>query len=97
MAELDYATTDVATAGTAAQLSTSTRKATAMHFQAPWGNTGLVYIGKSDVSSTKRMHELQPGEWWDYEVRAGASVDLDIWYVDADTNGDDLNWVAELL
>lgn len=76
--------TDVPTAGTAVQLASNAVNGAVI--QAPSTNTGNVYIGGSDVSSTVFGAELQPGQM------VGLAIsNTNIIYIDAATNGDDVS------
>lgn len=75
-------------------MSTSTLRARFITFQAAWANAGVIYIGKSDVASTKYMKALQPGQDWDIEAPQDASFALNIWYADSANNGDKVSWAA---
>lgn len=90
--------TDVATAGTAVQLSAAEEHISRITFRGAGGNTGNVAIGKSDVTMTSAGWVLQPGE--SVTLNFGEkSVLLSDFYADAATNGDDLEWIvgAELI
>ena len=84
-------TIDVAAAGTAAQSSKS-GTIRAISFKARIGNTGNIYLGNSDVSSTNGM-ELEPGEAWTWTYAKYGKIQD--WYADAATNGDDVDFVAD--
>ena len=90
----DTGTTDVPSAGTAEQISNTPDRVKAIEAHAPSGNTGSVYFGVSDVSATNGR-ELAPGEAATYSFGAG-SVLFSVFYVDAATSGDDLDWAVIL-
>jgi hypothetical protein len=90
----DTGTTDVPSAGTAVQISNTPDRVKAIEAHAPSGNTGSVYFGVSDVSATNGR-ELAPGEAATYSFGAG-SVLFSVFYVDAATSGDDLDWAVIL-
>lgn len=76
--------TDIPTAGSRVQLASNTVEGVVI--QAPSTNTGNIYIGGSDVSSTVYGAELQPGQM------VGLAIDnTNKIYVDAATNGDDVS------
>ena len=90
--------TDIPSAGTRVQISNTRDKVVWIKFQAPAGNTGLTYVGRSDVSSTNG-----------YVLGAAGGVDatleidfrpmseiLSAFYVDAATSGDDVSWAVIL-
>ena len=75
--------TDIPTAGTKVQLATNVIIAGII--EAPSTNTGNVYIGGSNVSSTVFGSELQPGQ------SAGIAINnTNKIYIDAATSGDDV-------
>ncbi len=75
--------TDIPTAGTRVQLAANTIIAGVL--EAPSTNTGNVFIGGSNVSSTVFGSELQPGQ------SIGVAIDdTDKIYIDAATSGDDV-------
>ena len=90
----DTGTTDVPSAGTAEQISNTPDRVKAIEAPAPSGNTGSVYFGVSDVSATNGR-ELAPGEAATYSFGAG-SVLFSVFFVDAATSGDDLDWAVIL-
>lgn len=75
--------TDIPTAGNRVQLATNTIIAAVV--QAPSTNTGNVFIGGSNVSSTVFGSELQPGQ----SVGVAINNSDKIW-IDAATSGDDV-------
>ena len=79
--------TDIPTAGTRVQLASNTILAGVL--QAPSTNTGNVFIGGSNVSSTVFGSELQPGQ------SVGVAIDNtnNIW-ADVATNGDDIAFLG---
>lgn len=79
--------TDIPTAGTRVQLASNTIIAGV--FEAPSTNTGNVFIGGSDVSSTVFGAELQPGQ------SIGVAIDdTDNIWIDAATSGDDVAFLG---
>jgi len=79
--------TDIPTAGTRVQLATNTIVAGVI--QAPSTNTGNVFVGGSNVSSTVFGAELQPGQATGF---AGSNTNLI--YADVATNGDDVSFLG---
>jgi hypothetical protein len=90
----DAGTTDVPSGGTRVQISNTSDRVKAIEAHAPSGNTGSVYFGVSDVSVTNGR-ELAPGEAVAYSFGEG-SVLFSTFYVDAATNGDDVDWAVIL-
>ena len=78
------------TAGTAVALS-ATQRVKSLTIRAKAGNTGQVYVGGSDVSSTTN-DGLDAGESVDFE--AVGWLDLADVYIDVDTNGEGVDFYA---
>lgn len=76
--------TTVTTAGTRVQLASNTLAIGAI-LEAPSTNTGLVYIGGADVSSTVYGAELQPGQ-----STSVAVSNTNLIYIDASVSGNKL-------
>lgn len=87
----------IATAGNATRAGTSGTGATSIYLEAPMSNTGYVYIGASDVSSSKYTACLAAGQGFTIAidgqpVRPGAgSLDVGLWYVTTSVNGEKCN------
>ncbi len=87
----------VGAAGTAVQILNSTNRVTKIKFTAPTANTGLTYVGNSDVSATNGYVLGASGgidattDWIDFSP---GSIALSTFYVDAATNDDTVAWVA---
>lgn len=85
----------VATAGTQVQVSTSNLPITTIVISAPAANTGVIYVGNSDVSATTGI-EVAKGTsvsiTADMSGRAGGEEFIlsDFW-IDAATDGDKAN------
>ena len=79
--------TDIPTAGSRVQLASNTIIAGV--FEAPSTNTGNVFVGGSDVSSTVFGAELQPGQ----SVGVAISNTNKI-FVDVATSGDDIAFMG---
>ena len=85
----------VTVAGTRQQISSVDIRTPLIVITAITGNTGLIYIGDSAVSSTKFILELAAGET--AEIRAtesnafGEEFSLSDFYVDAATSADKIN------
>ncbi len=79
--------TDIPTAGSRVQLADNT--IVAGIFQAPSTNSGNVYVGGSNVSSTVFGAELQPGQ-----MAGFAGDNTNLIYIDAATSGDDVAFLG---
>lgn len=90
----DSGSTDIPSAGTAVQISSGRDRVAWIQFRARAGNGGLTYVGLSDVSASNG-----------YELGAAGGVDavlaidfrpdsaaFNVFYVDAATSGDDVDW-----
>ena len=93
---VDVGITTVSSAGTRVQVNNVTNRVKFVRFKALAGNSGLAYVGISDVASTVgyelsagNEHELNFGEF-------GGSVPANIFYADAATNGDKVCWTMVL-
>ena len=93
---VDVGVTTISSAGTRGQLNNVTNRVKFVRVQALAGNSGLAYIGISDVAaavgyelSAGNEHELNFGEF-------GGSVPANIFYADAATNGDTVCWTMVL-
>jgi len=93
---VDVGVTTISSAGTRVQLNNVTNRVKFVRIKALAGNSGLTYIGISDVAATVgyelsagNEHELNFGEF-------GGSVPANIFYADAATNGDKICWTMVL-
>ena len=93
---VDVGVTTIRSAGTRVQLNNVTNRVKFVRVKALAGNSGLAYIGISDVAATVgyelsagNEHELNFGEF-------GGSVPANIFYADAATNGDKICWTMVL-
>jgi len=84
-------TITVSTAGTRVQNPTSGNVQGIM-WRARADNTGAVYVGYSDVSSTNGVH-ISPGDA--FTVLFTGYEKLQNWYADAATNSDKVDFVAD--
>lgn len=92
----DADTTVVSTSGTAVQISNTTHRVMWIKVKALAANSGIVYFGQSDVSTTKG-YELSAGNETTLNPSgAGGSVPFNSFWVDAASNGDKLCWEALL-
>lgn len=85
----------VAAAGTAEQLTSSAIMADNVLIQATKDNTGNIFVGDSNVSSS-RGWTLTPGQFISFEGsrrRDGSdALDLSTIWIDAANNGDGVQW-----
>ena len=91
-------TTDVPSAGTRVQLSNTAEQVLTIQVYARAGNSGLVYFGISDVSASNGR-EIAAGEDITIDFRgltkqSDGSIQFNKFYVDAATNGDDVDWMV---
>jgi len=92
--------TDVPTAGTAVQILNTSDRVLWIKFTAPTANTGLTYVGLSDVSATNG-YVLGAAGGVDATIeldfaKYDGSIPASQLYIDAATNGDDVSWIAIL-
>ena len=89
---VDSGVTNVSSAGTAVQLSNVTNRVKRIVFKALAGNSGLAYVGESDVSASNGF-ELSAGNTLTLNFgEFGGSVPASIFYCAAATNGDKVSW-----
>jgi hypothetical protein len=91
----DFGVTDVSSAGTAVQVIDQTTRVVWIKFTAPTANSGLTYVGLSDVSATNGYPLGASGgvdATLELDFRPDGSIALSAFYVDAATNGDDVAW-----
>ena len=99
---MPYPLTDevnVATAGTAVQISNTPRRVLGIVFKNPEDNTDTIYVGNdgaADVSPTTGF-PLKPGQTlsWDFG-KFGISVPISDFWVDAAVSGEDVAYAAEM-
>ncbi|KKM00680.1 hypothetical protein LCGC14_1801990 [marine sediment metagenome] len=85
---------NVTTAGTAVPLSATRIVAGWVFLQAKTANTGKIYVGESDVSSTSKMVELSATDGFTFPDNAVPSMyDLKDIYIDASVSGEGV-WVG---
>ena len=93
---VDQGVTNVPSNGTAVQVSNATNRLKWVRFKALAGNSGLTYVGVSDVSASLG-YELSAGNTVDLNFgEFGGSVPVSVFYVDAATNGDKVSWIMIL-
>jgi hypothetical protein len=93
---LDVGTTTVSTAGTEQQLSNTTNRVLWLKAKALAANSGIAYLGVSDVTATNG-YELSAGNEIEINFKdAGGTVAFSSLYVDVATNGDKVCWAVVL-
>ena len=93
---LDAGFTNVSSAGTRVQVNNVTNRVKQVQFKALAGNSGLAYVGVSDVSASLG-YELSAGNTVSLNFgEFGGSVPSNIFYVDAATNNDKISWMMIL-
>ena len=93
---VDAGVTNVSSAGTAVQVLNATNRVKYLKFKALAGNSGLAYVGLSDVSASIG-YELSAGNEIDLNFgEFGGSVPANVFYADAATNGDKVCWMMIL-
>ena len=89
---VDSGVTNVGTAGTAVQVSNVTNRVKQIEFKALAGNSGLAYVGESDVSACNGF-ELSAGNTKTFNFgEFGGSVPANVFYVDVASNNDKVCW-----
>jgi len=86
----------VGTAGARVQLLDTKDKVIWIKFTAPTANSGLTYVGDSEVSATNG-YVLGAAGGADATVELNfspGSITMDTFYIDAASNGDDVSWAA---
>ena len=93
---VDQGTTNVSSAGTAVQMNNVTNRVKHVIFKALAGNSGLTYVGVSDVSASLG-YELSAGNTVELNMgEFGGSVPANIFYADAASNNDKVCWIMIL-
>ena len=93
---VDQGIANVPRNGTAVQVINVTNRVKQIEFKALAGNSGLAYVGESDVSASNG-YELSAGNTKTLNFgEFGGSVPANVFYVDAATNGDKVSWVMIL-
>ena len=93
---LDAGITNVSSAGTRVQVNNVTNRVKQEQFKALAGNSGLAYVGVSDVSASLG-YELSAGNTVSLNFgEFGGSVPSNIFYVDVATNNDKISWLMIL-
>ena len=93
---LDAGTTTVSTAGSEQQLSNTANRVLWIKAKALAANSGIAYLGVSDVSATNG-YELSAGNEIEISFRElGGSVAFSSIFVDTASSGDKVCWVVVL-
>tara|TARA_R100000808_G_scaffold21236_1_gene45922 strand:+ start:9080 stop:9373 length:294 start_codon:yes stop_codon:yes gene_type:complete len=88
----DSGTTNVASAGTRVQLSNTTNRVRWIQVKALAGNSGMIYLGVSDVSSSNG-YELDATNTIEINfAESGGTVAFSSLYVDAASTNDKVCW-----
>ena len=86
----------VSSAGTGVQASNVTNRVKYAKFKALAGNSGLAYVGVSDVSASLG-YELSAGNEIEFNFgEFGGTVPASVFYADAATNNDKVCWTMIL-
>ena len=92
----DSGTTSVSTSGTEQQLANVANRVLWLKAKALAANSGITYIGVSDVSTTNG-YELSAGNEIEINFKdVGGTVAFSSLYVDVATNGDKVCWAVIL-
>ena len=93
---VDQGTTNVSSAGPAVQMTAVTNRVKYIIFKALAGNSGLTYVGVSDVAAALG-YELSAGNTVELNFgEFGGSVPANVFYADAATNNDKVCWIMIL-
>ena len=88
----DSGTTNVASAGTRVQLSNTTNRVRWIKVKALAGNSGMIYLGVSDVSASNG-YELDCTNTIEINfAEAGGTIPFSALYVDAASTNDKVCW-----
>jgi len=92
----DAGTTTVATSGTEVQISNTTNKVRWIQVKALAANSGISYLGVSDVTTTNG-YELSAGNTLELNFgEQGGTVAFSTFYLDVASSGDKVSWVVIL-
>jgi len=92
----DAGTTTVTTSGTEVQISNVTNKVRWIQLKALAANSGIAYVGVSDVTTTNG-YELSAGNTLELNFgEQGGTVAFSTFYLDAASNGDKVSWAVIL-
>ena len=88
----DSGTTNVSSAGTRVQLSNTTNRVRWIKVKALAGNSGMIYLGVSDVSASNG-YELDSTNTIEINfAEAGGTIPFSALYVDAASTNDKVCW-----
>ena len=90
----DTGTTDVPGAGTRVQIRNTTDRVLWIRVSARTGISGALYFGRSDVAAANG-YERSANDYLEMDFRPGSEA-FSAFYVDASTNGNDLDWAVIL-
>ena len=92
----DAGTTTVATSGTEIQISNVTNKVRWIQLKALAANSGISYLGVSDVTTTNG-YELSAGNTLELNFgEHGGTIAFSTFYLDVASSGDKVSWVVIL-
>lgn len=92
----DAGTTTISTAGTEQRISNTTNRVLWLKAKALAANSGITYLGVSDVAATNG-YELSAGNEIEIDFKAaGGTIAFSTIYVDSATNGDKVCWAVIL-
>ena len=98
MASFTAGTKTVSSAGTRVQVTTTPTPVRRVRFQAPPGNSGITYVGGSDVASSVAGIELAAaGGSETVDFTEGRPGDLAEFYCDSASDGDKIHYMAVLV
>ena len=92
----DTGITTVSTSGTAVQISNTPNRVLKITVKALAANSGIVYFGESDVSTTNGWGLSAGNEFEENYRELGGSEAFSSIYVDVATNGDKVCWLVVL-
>jgi len=94
MARIVDGVTDVPTAGTRVRINNTTERVLWLYMRARTANTNNVWFGSVTIAAN-RGKPIAPGGAWEIDPgRYNASLIFNTLYLDTDTNGNDVEWVA---
>jgi hypothetical protein len=92
----DAGTTTISTAGSEQQISNTNNRVRWLKLKALAANSGLVYIGVSDITATNG-YELSAGNEIEFNFAdAGGTILWSTVYVDSASDGDKVAWAVIL-
>ena len=98
MASFTAGTKTVSSAGTRVQVTTIPTPVRRIRFQAPPGNSGITYVGGSDVASSVAGIEFSAaGGSETVDFTEGRPGDLAEFYCDSASDGDKIHYMAVLV